>query len=214
MSDISTIPLTLRPLDVHDLPQVAQMLQQTQRMRRNVRDLQNILQPEETLGWVVETSHRLVGFVLCTVAMPHEHTTLGIPPTLAQFFRELFGKRKRRTLHAKVDDLCVATGWPQRTVERVLLEQLESELRHLGDQIQIVVPESNLQVQMFLHQKGYHAIKVLRGYYGSEDGYLLVWPKPNPPVHAEQRTSRSMDRGMPGKVEPHLHAGREHGRAG
>lgn len=214
MSDISTIALTLRPLDSHDLPQIVQIAQQTHPVHRAVREMQIIRQPEVMLGWVVEASQRIVGFVLCTVALPQEHTTLGIPPTLAQFFRGLFGKRKRRALHVQLFDLCVDTGWPQRTVEHVLLEQLESELRQLGDRIQIVVPESNLQVQLFLHQKQYHATQVLRGYYGTEDGYLLVWPKPMPPIRAEQCPTCSMDCGIPEKAEPHLHAGREHGGAG
>jgi ribosomal protein S18 acetylase RimI-like enzyme len=208
MSDTSTIPLALRPLAGRDLPQVAQIAQKTHQLPWTERDSQIILQPEGTLGWVAEAAHRLAGFVLCTVTRPREPAASRILPTLARFFRGLFEKREPRTLHAKLVDLCVAAEWPQSIVERALLEQLERDLRRMGDHIQIVVPESSLPAQLFLHQAGYQANQVLRGYYGCEDGYLLAWPQAGPTAHAKQRPFHAVESGVTGEAERHLGVGR------
>jgi ribosomal protein S18 acetylase RimI-like enzyme len=213
MSDISTIPLTLRPLAARDLPQVAQIAQKTHQLPWTERDSQIILQPEGTLGWVAEAAHRLAGFVICTVARPREPASSNMLSTLARFFRALLGKRESRTLHVKLIDLCVAAEWPPPTVERVLLEQLERELRDKGDHIRIVVPESNLPAQLFLHQAGYQATQVLWGYYGCEDGYLLVWPQPCPAEHTEQRHSNAVESGVTGEAERHPSVGRGNRKA-
>jgi hypothetical protein len=50
----------------------------------------------------------------------------------------------------------------------------------MGDHIEIVIPESRLSAQLFLHQVGYLATQVLRDCYGSEDGYLLCGRRPVP----------------------------------
>src|SRR5262249_51127666 len=98
--------------------------------------------------------------------------------------------------------LCVAAEWPRPAVERALLGQLEQELRRLGDRIQVVVPESNLSAQLLLHGVGYRATQVLRGRYGSEDGYLMVWPQPGPARQAERVPSHAAEGGVTGKPNP------------
>jgi hypothetical protein len=59
-------------------------------------------------------------------------------------------------------------------IEQALLGRLEQELDGRENRICIVVPESDLTAQLFLHQLEYRATQVLRGCYGGEDGYLMV----------------------------------------
>ena len=42
----------------------------------------------------------------------------------------------------------------------------------------VVLPESNLAVQLFLRNAPYRAVRVLRGYYGDEDGYFMAQASP------------------------------------
>ena len=59
------------------------------------------------------------------------------------------------------------------TVEHTLLLHLLEELRRSWPHSPVVVPESHLRVQLFLRDAQYRAVRVLRGYYENEDGYLM-----------------------------------------
>ena len=189
MSTLSTIPrstltLTLRPLAGRDPTEVAQLARATHVVPWLEPEALRLLPPAARRGWVAEAAHRLAGFVLCTVSWLDDCPAGGVLPALSDLFRELVGKRVLPPLQVKLIDLCVAAEWPRPVVERALMGQLEAELRQLRDYLQIVVPESNLPAQLFLHELDYRATEVLRGYYGSEDGYRMVSP-PTPARQAE-----------------------------
>jgi ribosomal protein S18 acetylase RimI-like enzyme len=181
MSMVRSIPLgrltlTLRPLTGPDLPVLAHFAREVRRASGVDPDGQGILRPGSRVGWVAETPHRLAGFVLGAVARIYGPATGGALAALAEFFRGLVGRRAVRVLQVQLLDLCVAAEWPRETVERALLGQFDEELRGRGDRIHLIVPESNLSAQLFLRDREYRAVQVLRGCYGTEDGYLMVSP--------------------------------------
>jgi ribosomal protein S18 acetylase RimI-like enzyme len=198
---MNTISLALRPLIHRDLEQVALIAQERHPLPWTEHDSQLVLDPETTLAWVAATGRRVVGFVFGTVAWSHEAADSRVLPALKRFFRGVLGQRGFGKLHIKLIDLCVAEGWPQAMVERALLEQLDKEIRLMGDYIEIVVPESNLPTQLFLRQVGYRATQVLRGQYESEDGYELVWLRTHPSTQSDQRSSHAVEGRVTGEAE-------------
>jgi ribosomal protein S18 acetylase RimI-like enzyme len=58
-------------------------------------------------------------------------------------------------------------------VGQALLKKLEPFLRQPADHIEAAVPETNLSAQLLLRSAGYRALRVLRGYYETEDAYLM-----------------------------------------
>jgi ribosomal-protein-alanine N-acetyltransferase len=77
--------------------------------------------------------------------------------------------------HVELLNVAVAPLWRRRGLGRALLEHLARDRPGL---IQATVPESNLPAQLLLRVAGYRAVRVLRGYFGTEDGYLLELPGP------------------------------------
>jgi hypothetical protein len=77
-------------------------------------------------------------------------------------------------VQARLIDLCVAEDEPRHEVERALLRRLEEGVGRPGDFVHLIVPESDLAVQLFLREIGYRATRLLQCHYGSEDGYLMV----------------------------------------
>jgi ribosomal protein S18 acetylase RimI-like enzyme len=68
----------------------------------------------------------------------------------------------------------VAPAWQQRGIGRALLGRLEQKIEGGGGRVQVVVPETNLVVQVFLRQSGYKAVRILRGHFGDRDGYAMA----------------------------------------
>jgi ribosomal protein S18 acetylase RimI-like enzyme len=54
-----------------------------------------------------------------------------------------------------------------------MLRALEEMLRRPGDFVRATVPETNLPAQLLLRDAGFRALSVVRGYFGTEDGYLM-----------------------------------------
>jgi ribosomal-protein-alanine N-acetyltransferase len=168
-----TPALTFRQMTPRDLLQVWRIEQQTAARRWTVQDFLTVLQSGHTVGQVAEVGDQVVGYVIYTV----------------QNSRRLDEEEGRRPHHARLGGsrhetidlpisllllhLVVAPDWRRRGVGLALLGRLGRKLRHADDCIQTTVPESNLSAQLLLRQAGYKAIRVLRGYFGAEDGYLL-----------------------------------------
>jgi ribosomal protein S18 acetylase RimI-like enzyme len=163
--------LTFRQMAPRDLLQVWRIEQQTTARRWTVQDFLTVLQSGHTVGQVVEAGDQVVGYVIYTVQAPA---------------REEDGEagRSRRTtntvadpgdspLHITLLHLVVAPDWRRRGVGLALLGRLAKKLRNAEDRVQTTVPETNLAIQLLLRQAGYKAVRVLRGYFGEEDGYLL-----------------------------------------
>jgi ribosomal protein S18 acetylase RimI-like enzyme len=69
--------------------------------------------------------------------------------------------------------LAVAADWRGKGIGRALVKQFEQFLRQSEDSIRAAVPETNLPAQLMLRSAGYRALRVLRGFYNSEDAYLM-----------------------------------------
>jgi ribosomal protein S18 acetylase RimI-like enzyme len=122
---------------------------------------------------VAELDGRLVGFALYRV-LP--------PPAGAGGLLELLRRcplwaggapppRYRELLRVSV-----LPDWRRQGVGRALLREMHRGTRRGGGCIRTVVPEGNLPVQLLLRDAGYKAVRILRGHFGSEDGYLMERP--------------------------------------
>jgi len=71
-------------------------------------------------------------------------------------------------------DLVVGSDPVLAVVEQVLLRRLLEDLERSWGRVPVVVPERNLAAQVFLRNARYRAVRVLRGHFGDEDGYLMT----------------------------------------
>lgn len=73
-----------------------------------------------------------------------------------------------------VRSLVVDPAYQRRGIGRELLESLVARLRrHQRRSVRVVVSEYNTEAQLFLRACGFRVVKVLRGHFGSRDGYLF-----------------------------------------
>ncbi|HMF12539.1 MAG TPA: GNAT family N-acetyltransferase [Gemmataceae bacterium] len=168
----ATATLTFRQMAPRDLLQVWRIEQQTSARRWTVQDFLTVLQSGNTVGQIVEAADQIIGYVIYTVqsvpkedAVPSDsiHSTFAGPHA---YFSE-------QPLNLVLLHLVVHPEWRRRGVGLALLGRLAKKLRHADDRIQSTIPESNLGAQLLLRAGGYKAVRVLRGYFGEEDGYLM-----------------------------------------
>jgi ribosomal protein S18 acetylase RimI-like enzyme len=171
---VSPPAVQLRPMAWRDLPQVIRLAGEGHVPAWTGTDLRTVLQSHETLGCVAEAHPHLAGFVLCTLVHPDTGSNVGLRESLKKLFGRLIGRWSRQPLFVQLLDVVVLPGWPRAEIEQGLLEQLDRDLRRAKGDLLLVVPETNLTAQLFLRQAGYRATRVLRAYYGSEDGYLMI----------------------------------------
>jgi ribosomal protein S18 acetylase RimI-like enzyme len=140
-------------------------------------ELELALDAGEMMGQIATAGKQIVGFVLCTVTQRTGPAPGRAARWLWRFFPRLRGRRSRQPIQVHWLEVVVDVEWPQEEVERALLTELDQELRKQAACIQVVVPETDLQAQLFLRDGGYRATEVLHGYYGGEDGYRMVWQR-------------------------------------
>jgi ribosomal protein S18 acetylase RimI-like enzyme len=175
MSKTTTLPppnLTLRRIFMRDLPSIIEIEQQPT-MRWPLRDLRAVLQSSNAAGWVAEVNGRVVGFLIYVVGLQPDKNS----EDPAGNFRGRLDSASRphtgQPLHITLLNMAVAPVWQRTGLGRALLAKLSQALQHPRDRIQTTVPESNLGAQLLLRAGGYKAVRVLRGFFDSEDGYLL-----------------------------------------
>jgi ribosomal protein S18 acetylase RimI-like enzyme len=165
----------VRRLSVRDLAEIVRMVRQTQTQPWRGWEFLACVRPGEIVGCVAEARGRLVGLALCT---PVRHKEENVPRgRLEAFFglcRRLVGKHLPIPAYLNLLDVVVSGEWSRSQAERALLEELDKELRRQGNAVQMIVPETKLAVQLFLHEAGYQATRVLHDYFGDEDGYMMV----------------------------------------
>jgi len=160
-------------METRDLPQVLHIEQQSPAQRYTRHHFLLDFQSSDIASWVATRGPQVVGYVICRVTPiferlgnyrvdgPHEKVTaLGREPI-------------RQTLRLTLLHMAVARDCRRQGIGRTLLGRLERELRQPDDCLQAAVPETNLQVQLFLRALGWRALGVYRGHYGSEDAYLM-----------------------------------------
>ncbi len=80
--------------------------------------------------------------------------------------------------YLEISTLAVSPRHRHESVGTQMLDKLKSKLSsHRRNCLQLTVPESNLDTQLFLRVQGFKAVKVLRGYFNEthEDGYEFAY---------------------------------------
>jgi ribosomal protein S18 acetylase RimI-like enzyme len=70
-------------------------------------------------------------------------------------------------------NIAVRAEWQRRGAGRALIRSLDSKLSQSYERITAIVPESNLPGLYLLRDCGYLAVRVLRGWFGDEDAYVM-----------------------------------------
>lgn len=182
MSNISTLPrpgLVLRDMGVSDLPVVVGIEQQGPTPRCAWQDFLLVYSSGGAASRVAEVEGQVVGFLVYR-APPGQSDLKGpgrIKRLLGRYLSWGEADPPSRPVEVELLDIGVAPAWRRQGIGRALLKGLEEMLRRPGDCIRVTVPETNLPAQLLLRDAGYRALSVLRGYFGTEDGYLMEWRK-------------------------------------
>jgi ribosomal-protein-alanine N-acetyltransferase len=164
--------LTFRQMAPRDLLQVWRIEQQTATRRWTVQDFLTVLQSGHTVGQIAEAGDQIIGYIIYTVQTPpkdNEDESRSIHSPYPGPHVHL----SDHPLNLVLLHLVVHPEWRRRGVGLALLGRLGKKLRHVDDRIQSTVPENNLAAQLLLRAAGYKAVRVLRGYFGEDDGYLM-----------------------------------------
>ena len=169
----ATPTLTFRQMAPRDLLQVWRIEQQTAVRRWTVQDFLTVLQSGHTVGQIAEVGDQIIGYIVYTVqSVPKEETQ---PPSnsIHAPYAGPHSHFSDQPLDLVLLHLVVHPEWRRRGVGLALIGRLARKLRHEDDRLQATVPEGNLDAQLLLRAAGFKAVRVLRGYFGEEDGYVM-----------------------------------------
>jgi ribosomal protein S18 acetylase RimI-like enzyme len=151
MSTLITRPMapafTLRWMLASDLAAVTPLADQCATLEWSGEDFRECFRSVDTIGKVVEADGRVLGFLI--YKLDHD-------------LREVFIK------HIAVDP-----EWQRHGAGRMLLRSLDRKLHQAYDRITALVPESNFGALYLLRDAGYKAARVMRGWFGDEDAYVM-----------------------------------------
>jgi len=167
----ATATLTFRQMAPRDLLQVWRIEQQTAARRWTVQDFLTVLQSGNTVGQIAEASDQIIGYVIYTVRSSTKEEDQS--DSIHSPFAGPHAHFSEQPLNLVLLHLVVHPEWRRRGVGLTLLGRLTKKLRHADDRIHATVPEGNLGAQLLLREGGYKAVRVLRGYFGEEDGYMM-----------------------------------------
>jgi ribosomal protein S18 acetylase RimI-like enzyme len=154
-----------------DLPRLLQIEKQTLAPRWTARQFKADLRCNDRINLVATIKNYVVGFAITRLLCELELAVDGVEPASASSAEEI--PIQPPPVQMSILHLAVATDWQRRGVALALLKKLEPFLRQPADRIEAAVPETNLPAQLLLRSAGYRASRVLRGYFGHEDAYLL-----------------------------------------
>jgi ribosomal protein S18 acetylase RimI-like enzyme len=137
----------IRKMTTMDLPAVEALDPHDPATRWEAADYQAVLDCAGGAVWVAESQGRLVACLAFLVVARHPQPS-----------------------HIDLLNVAVDPALRRRGLATALLQRLAQEW---PSRLQATVPESNLPAQLLLRAGGYRAVRVLRGYFGVEDGYLL-----------------------------------------
>jgi ribosomal protein S18 acetylase RimI-like enzyme len=168
--------LNLRRMIPRDLPHVLQIAKNLSAGRWALKHFLKVFQSGDAVGWIAEKDGCVVGFVVYTVS-PHPadvetEKTSSRPKGLS-------GPKSMVTAKSPCVNLLnivVAPEWRRQGVGRSMLEILDKGLWRTAGCVQILVPETNLALQLFLRAVGYKAMRIVHECFDSEDAYLMERP--------------------------------------
>jgi len=168
----ATPTLTFRQMAPRDLLQVWRIEQQTAVRRWTVQDFLTVLQSGQTVGQIAEVDDQVIGYIIYTVqSVPKENAEPS--DSIHTPYAGPHANFSDQPLDLVLLHLVVHPEWRRRGVGLALLGRLGRKLRHQDDRIHTTVPEGNLEAQLLLREAGFKAVRVLRGYFGEEDGYVM-----------------------------------------
>ncbi len=123
---------------------------------------------------LAEMNGAAVGFALYRAADAVEAGRLRLVGRALWWCRRCW-RRSARPLPLSVELLRIGVLPDRRRqgIGRALLQRIHREFVRRGGAIRATVPESELAVELLLRDAGYKAIRILRGHFGSEDGYVF-----------------------------------------
>lgn len=170
-------PLIVRPMKWDDIPRILAIAQETTSCWIGP-DFRSVLQSNETLGFVAAQQGRVIGFALCAVYRDPNQLSFPNTPELfkrwPKWLRHLFNRRNTSSRRIHLFAVGVVPGCEETDVERLLLKQIDADLRAATDRLEAIVPETNVLAQAVLRESGFLAIRVLNGYFLHIDGYLMA----------------------------------------
>ncbi len=170
MSQVCTPPArtwAVRFTEPRDLAPVFDLAGQVPAPHQARLDFLRGFQAPDVSSWVA-ADDRVVGFVACRFVLPRRRA--GAARAGAGAAR---GGPPAWPLRLELLHIAVAPGHRRRGIGQALMARLEEWLRQPGDRVRAYVPESHLEMQLFLRSLGYKAVRVLRGHYGAEDAYAM-----------------------------------------
>jgi [ribosomal protein S18]-alanine N-acetyltransferase len=172
-SPITRPSLNLRRMIPRDLPLVLQIAKNLSAGPWALKHFLKVFQSGDAAGWVAEREGCVVGFLIYTVTSPDGYTD---NEETSPSSRRLAGPKSAMTtkpLSVNLLNIVVAPEWRRQGIGRSMLEILDQGLWRTACSVQILVPESNLPLQLFLRAVGYKAIRVVRECFEAEDAYLM-----------------------------------------
>jgi ribosomal protein S18 acetylase RimI-like enzyme len=172
-SSITRPSLNLRRMTPRDLPHILHIAKNLSAGRLALKHFLKVFQSGDAAGWVAEKDGCVVGFLIYTVtAQPAspEGERSGVTS------RRGGGPKSVLTATSPCVNLLnivVAPEWRRQGIGRSMLEILNQGLWRTASSVQILVPETNLPLQLFLRAVGYRAIRVVRDGFETEDAYLM-----------------------------------------
>jgi ribosomal protein S18 acetylase RimI-like enzyme len=138
---------SLRWIISADLPSLLPLADLCPTLEWSTEDFRECFRSVDTIGKVVSVDGSPIGFVV--YKLDHD-------------MKEVFIKY-----------VAVRPEWQRRGAGRTLIESLDSKLNQTYAYITAIVPEGNLPALYLLRDCGYRAIRVLRGWFGDEDAYVM-----------------------------------------
>lgn len=172
-SSITRPSLNLRRMTPRDLPHILHIAKNLSAGRLALKHFLKVFQSGDAAGWVAEKDGCVVGFLIYTVTAqptgPQNEKSAGVP------WRQGGAKNVLTVTSPCVNLLNIVVGpeWRRQGIGRSMLEILNQGLWRTANSVQILVPETNLPLQLFLRAVGYRAIRVVRDGFETEDAYLM-----------------------------------------
>jgi ribosomal protein S18 acetylase RimI-like enzyme len=163
-----------RKMTLTDLVQVRQTESLWLQSLHPGQDVSVALEAGAGIGQVAECSGHVVGFVIYRMIRESRRVDLStIKKLLGIFLGRGASRRARGPMQIELLNVTVVPSWRRQGIGRQLLREVERQLKRPDDCVWAMVPETNLALQLLLRDSQYRAIRVVRGHYGDEDGYLM-----------------------------------------